>query len=126
VDQARAAAGLILACNVIPSWDFSSKIYLAFHQSSVGRDSVSIPCPYVQDPKDEGEKAARYRQQEHILLSNSSICIRVTSRFPLATLVFARRRAAAGLRASPFVMSEGKCLMRCRKVNAFKEEVMVA
>jgi hypothetical protein len=40
---------------------------------------------------------------------NIPISVYNTSRFQLATLVFARRRAAAGLRASPFVMSKGKC-----------------
>jgi hypothetical protein len=64
VDQARVATGLILACSMIPSWDFSSKMYLAFHRSSVEHDSAGIPCPYIPDPKDEGEKAARYKQQE--------------------------------------------------------------
>ena len=34
----------------------------------------------------------------------------LTSRFQLATLVFARRRAAADLKASPFVMSKGQVL----------------
>ena len=62
--QARTATGLIPACSMIPSWGFSKMISLAFHRSNARRDSVSIPCPYIQGPKGEGEKAARYKQQE--------------------------------------------------------------
>jgi exopolysaccharide biosynthesis protein len=64
----------------------------------------------------DSEKKKLKKQSSHVTLhiffSNSSIYITVTSRFPLATLVFARRRAAAGLRASPFVMSKGQMLIR--------------
>ncbi|PHZ12873.1 uncharacterized protein RHIMIDRAFT_280678 [Rhizopus microsporus ATCC 52813] len=40
---------------------------------------------------------------------NIPISIYNTSRFQLATLVFARRRTAAGLRAPSFVLNKGKC-----------------
>ena len=40
---------------------------------------------------------------------NISILVYNTSRFQVATLVFARRRTAGGLRTSPFVMSKDKC-----------------
>ena len=64
MDQARVTTELIPACSMTPRLDFSSKISLAFHQSSVGHDNGDTLCPYVQDSKDEGDKAARYRQQE--------------------------------------------------------------
>ena len=64
VSQVRVAIGLIPACSMIPSWDLSKMMSLTFHRSNARRDSVSIPCRYVQGPKDEGEKAERYKQQE--------------------------------------------------------------
>jgi hypothetical protein len=63
VGQARAVIGLIPACSMTPSWDFS-KMSLAFHRSSARRGNGDIPCSYIQGPKDKGEKAARYKQQE--------------------------------------------------------------
>jgi hypothetical protein len=43
---------------------------LAFHRSSARRGNGDTLCPYVQGPKDEGEKAVRYKQQfQYILVS---------------------------------------------------------